>query len=122
VVNFSVPESLGQMPAIWTDPTQPICLSQQQEGGWSIGWRWHPSQRFDATRVLQWLESLDWRRAKLVIHSTDGWVSANAVDNLNLHWQPSEWRRDSRIELIFSEPQDSAALQNVLAGCRVAQA
>ena len=122
VVNFSVPESLGQMPAIWTDPTQPICLSQQQEGGWSIGWRWHPSQRFDATRVLQWLESLDWRRAKLVIHSTDGWVSANAVDNLNLHWQPSEWRRDSRIELIFSKPQDSAALQNVLAGCRVTQA
>jgi hypothetical protein len=122
VVNFSVPESLGQMPAIWTDPTQPICLSQQQEGGWSIGWRWHPGQRFDATQVLQWLESLEWRRAKLVIHSTDGWVSANAVDNSHLHWQPSEWRRDSRIELIFSEPQDVASLQNGLAGCRVAQA
>ena len=122
VDNFSVPKGLAQMPAIWTDPTQPICLSQQQEGGWSIGWRWHPSQRFDATRLLQWLQSLDWQRAKLVIHSTDGWVSANAVDNPDLHWQPSEWRRDSRIELIFSEPQDAAALQNVLAGCCVVQA
>jgi G3E family GTPase len=122
VDNFIAPAGLAQMPAIWTDPMQPICLSQQQEGDWSIGWRWHPSQRFDATRVMHWLESLDWQRAKLVIHSTEGWVSANAVDNSDLRWQPSEWRRDSRIELIFSEPQDTTALQNALAGCRVGAA
>lgn len=118
VDNFAVPEGLAQLPAIWNDPTLPICLSQAQEGGWSIGWRWHPSQQFDAVRVSGWLESLEWRRAKLVIHSAEGWMSANAVDNASLAWQPSEWRRDSRIELIFSAPQDVAALQMALAACR----
>ena len=118
VDNFELPKGLGQMPAIWTDPASPICLSQGQEDGWSIGWRWHPSQRFDARRIQQWLESLDWRRAKLVIHSLDGWASANAVDNAALAWQPSEWRRDSRIELIFSEVQDVAQLQGGLTACR----
>jgi len=118
VDNFVAPEGLAQMPAVWSDPTLPICLSQAQEGGWSIGWRWHPSQSFDHRRLAQWLASLDWRRAKLVIHSSDGWISGNAVDNSPLVWQPSEWRRDSRIELIFSAPQDVAALQQALAACR----
>jgi G3E family GTPase len=118
VDNFEVPKGVGQMPAIWTDPSAPICLSQGQEGGWSIGWRWHPSQQFDRQRLQQWLESLGWRRAKLVIHSLDGWMSANAVDNAALAWQLSEWRRDSRIELIFSEAQDIAQLQRGLADCR----
>ena len=118
VDNFDVPKGLAQMPAIWSDPALPICLSQAQEGGWSIGWRWHPSQVFDTQRLREWLESLEWRRAKLVIHSAEGWVSANAVDNSPLAWQPSEWRRDSRIELIFSQPQDVAALQAALAACR----
>lgn len=118
VDNFEVPEGLAQMPAIWSDPAAPICLSQGQQGGWSIGWRWHSSQHFDLNRLHHWLSGLDWRRAKLVIHSGDNWVSANAVDNSALTWQPSEWRRDSRIELIFSEPQDVATLQTALAACR----
>ncbi|MGF6314780.1 CobW family GTP-binding protein [Pseudomonas frederiksbergensis] len=118
VDNFVVPKGLAQMPAIWTDPTLPICLSQAQEGGWSVGWRWHPSQIFDAVLIGKWLERLEWRRAKLVIHSAEGWVSANALDNSLLDWQVSEWRRDSRIELIFSEPQAVPELQEGLAGCR----
>ncbi|MFL1523573.1 CobW family GTP-binding protein [Pseudomonas sp. O230] len=119
VDNFVQPTGLAQMPAIWSDPVVPICLSQEQEGGWSIGWRWHPSQTFDSTRVGRWLESLVWRRAKLVIHSAAGWVSANALDNSPLDWQPSEWRRDSRIELIFKEPQEVDSLQRALADCRL---
>jgi hypothetical protein len=118
VDNFIVPKGLAQMPAIWTNPALPICLSQAQDGGWSVGWRWHPTQTFDAARVGQWLESFAWRRAKLVIHSVDGWVSANALDNSPLEWQPSEWRQDSRIELIFGEPQEVASLQKALADCR----
>ncbi|VVO27467.1 CobW family GTP-binding protein [Pseudomonas fluorescens] len=118
VDNFSIPQGLAQMPAVWSDPALPICLSQEQEGGWSIGWRWHPSQAFDAALVGRWLDSLAWRRAKLVIHSVGGWVSANALDHSVLQWRTSEWRRDSRIELIFSEPQDVDSLQRALAGCR----
>ncbi|MNY25937.1 hypothetical protein D3C86_1597510 [compost metagenome] len=116
--NFVVPKGLAQLPALWSDPALPICLSQEQDGGWSIGWRWHPSQVFDAALVGRWLESLGWRRAKLVIHSTHGWVSANAVDNSVLDWKPSEWRQDSRIELIFSEVQNADRLQRELAACR----
>jgi G3E family GTPase len=118
VDTFEVPQGLAQIPAIWRDPTLPICLSQAQEGGWSIGWRWHPSQQFNSQRLQNWLQSLEWRRAKLVIHSPGGWVSANAVDNSTLTWLTSEWRRDSRIELIFSEAQDTAQLQRALADCR----
>jgi len=117
VDNFVIPKGLGQMPALWTNPAVPICLSQAQEGGWSIGWRWHPSQMFDVALVAGWLESLAWRRAKLVIHSRDGWVSANALDNSVPDWRVSEWRRDSRIELIFGELQEADVLQKGLAGC-----
>ena len=112
-----LPRSLAQMPAIWTDPRQPICLSQGQAEGWSIGWRWHPSQRFDLTRIQQWLENLSWRRAKLVIHSPAGWVSANSLEGAAVEWHISEWRKDSRLELIFSEAQDEARLQAQLAAC-----
>lgn len=107
------------MPAIWTDPALPICLSQAQEDSWSIGWRWHPSQTFDTNRIARWLAGLDWRRAKLVIHSVEGWMSANALDNAALEWRSSEWRQDSRIELIFSQMQDVEVLQRGLDGCRL---
>ncbi|NUU33583.1 GTP-binding protein [Pseudomonas sp. C2B4] len=117
VDNFVMPKG-GQVPAIWTDPALPICLSQEQAGGWSIGWRWHPSQMFEVACVMRWLASLPWQRAKLVIHSAEGWVSVNAVDNSIPDWQPSEWRQDSRIELIFSGPQDIESLRRGLEGCR----
>lgn len=105
-------------PLIWTDPRLPICLSQQQEAGWSVGWRWHPSQVFDRQRLQDWLQALDWRRAKAVIHSAQGWVSINALDNAELQWQPSEWRQDSRLELIFAAPQATEELQEHFARCR----
>ncbi|MBK5377608.1 GTP-binding protein [Pseudomonas sp. TH43] len=118
VDNLVVPKGLGQMPAVWSDPTVPICLSQAQEGSWSIGWRWHPVQTFDKQCLADWLTRVNWTRAKLVIHSRDGWVSANALENAELIWQDSEWRKDSRIELIFAEAQDVEGLQRGLSGCR----
>ncbi|HAG19401.1 MAG TPA: cobalamin biosynthesis protein CobW, partial [Pseudomonas sp.] len=87
---------------------------------WSIGWRWHPSQRLDLDRIAQWLAQWPWQRAKLVIHGGNGWQSANAIEGQALAFRPSEWRRDSRLELIFSEPQDQLELERGLQACRIA--
>lgn len=118
--NLAVPTGLAQLPAVWNDPGVPICMSQLQDDGWSIGWRWHPDQTFDLARVAPWLESLDWQRAKLVIHAADGWFSANALAGSALQWKASEWRRDSRIELIFTQAQEIDSLQRALVNCRLA--
>jgi len=34
-----------------------------------------------------------------------------------MNWQASEWRKDSRLELIFAELQDEAQLQMELTAC-----
>jgi hypothetical protein len=60
---------------------------------------------------------LPWRRAKGVIHSPEGWQAFNGLDGGLPAWQPSEWRRDSRIELIFDQAQSQAALQAALREC-----
>lgn len=117
VDNLTVPAGIGQLPALWTDPRVPICLSQSSPDGWSIGWRWHASQQFDLQRVLQWLESMTWQRAKMVIHSHGGWYSGNVSHGAPIAWQISEWRQDSRLELIFSTPQDVDKLQAQMAVC-----
>ena len=104
---------------VWLDPTQPLCQSQGNADGWSIGWRWHPSQRFDLERIKDWLETLTWRRAKLVVQGLQGWQSANAVKGQPLTFSPSEWRKDSRLELIFIEPQDEKRLNDSMVACRI---
>ncbi|OLU24738.1 cobalamin biosynthesis protein CobW [Pseudomonas sp. PA15(2017)] len=104
---------------IWRSADEPICLIQDQPEGWSIGWRWHPSQRFDLLTTQQWLARLPWRRAKLVLQTNAGWLSINALEGQALHWQNSEWRKDSRLELIFAGPQDEATLRTGMAACRL---
>ncbi len=115
---LKLPTGTAPLAQIWTSPEQPICQVQQAAEGWSIGWRWHPSQQFDLLRVQQWLGSLNWRRAKLVLQTNAGWLSANALDGAPLHWQSSEWRKDSRLELIFAEAQEEAALSAAMQACR----
>jgi G3E family GTPase len=116
-----VPLPAGPAPLaqIWRDPREPICQVQAQAEGWSIGWRMHPSQVFDLERVQAWLAGLPWRRAKLVLHGEAGWYSANALDGGELLWRESEWRRDSRLELIFATAQEASALQEALLACRL---
>ncbi|QVM96779.1 cobalamin biosynthesis protein CobW [Pseudomonas sp. SORT22] len=106
--------------SLWTNPQEPICSIQEAAEGWSIGWRWHPAQVFDRARIEQFLRELDWRRAKAVIHSLDGWQALNALAGQpSLLWSRSEWRRDSRLELIFAEPQAPEALKQAMLACRV---
>lgn len=117
--NFVAPKTLAELPPVWIDQLKPICLSQRQPEGWSIGWRWHPDRVFDAEKIGKWLLGQAWRRAKLVIHSRTGWLSGNALDSGEMVWKPSEWRRDSRLELIFAEPQDEGQLSVQFAACLV---
>ncbi|WP_375740762.1 CobW family GTP-binding protein [Pseudomonas boanensis] len=114
-----LPTAVGETPTLWTNPAQPICQIQSQNEGWSIGWRWHPSQYFELMRVQIWLSRLPWRRAKLVLHTNAGWLSGNALEGAAIHWQASEWRKDSRLELIFAEAQDEAALKAAFEACRL---
>lgn len=113
----ALPEDVVALGQIWRDPRQPICQVQAQAEGWSIGWRVHPSQVFDLDQVRAWLGGLPWRRAKLVLHGPAGWCSANALTDSPLDWQVSEWRKDSRLELIFTEAQDSSVLTARLLTC-----
>ncbi|WP_166362240.1 CobW family GTP-binding protein [Pseudomonas akapageensis] len=119
VDNVALPQGNERIPAVWSDIALPISQVQDRDEGWSVGWRWHPSQQFASEQVEHWLGGLNWRRAKLVIHSPSGWQSANAMDRQPLRWQPSEWRRDSRLELIFAEPQELDSLQAGMDSCRV---
>ena len=117
VDNLLIYKDFNQINSIFTDPKTPIMLAQQQAQGWSVGWRWHPSQQFDLNALQQWLESWNWRRAKLVIHTPTGWFSTNCVENTIEQWKNCEWRKDSRLELIFDHPQDQSLLLVGLEKC-----
>ena len=117
VDNLLIYKDFNQINSIFTDPKTPIMLAQQQAQGWSVGWRWHPSQQFDLNALQQWLESWNWRRAKLVIHTPTGWFSTNCVENTIEQWKNCEWRKDSRVELIFDHPQDQSLLLVGLEKC-----
>lgn len=119
-VSAELPTAAPGLAQIWRNAAEPICLVQDQTEGWSIGWRWHPSQRFDLALISQWLQRMDWRRAKAVLHGAEGWRSLNALQGQALQaWSPSEWRKDSRLELIFAEAQDEAVLRADMAACRL---
>ncbi|MCQ4322183.1 CobW family GTP-binding protein [Stutzerimonas stutzeri] len=119
IARIPLPDAKAVIGGAWLDPQQPFCQSQGSADGWSIGWRWHPSQRFDLQQLAQWLGRLNWRRAKLVMHGAQGWRSANAVAGEALLFKPSEWRKDSRLELIFDEPQSEEQLNERMRACRL---
>lgn len=116
-----LPEDSYLQPAgsLWTSSDKPLFAAKKGEGGWSCGWRWHPSQCFEQGRIQHFLGTTAWLRAKGVIHSTTGWQSFNGLADGALSWQPSEWRKDSRLELIFEQEQPIGALQQAMADCRI---
>lgn len=119
VATPTLPSGDAPLSTVWLDPLQPIVQVHSAAEGWSIGWRWHPSRRFDISRLNAWLAPLPWRRAKLVLHGEQGWLSANALDRGPLEFKPSEWRRDSRLELIFSEAQGTEGLVEGFSRCLI---
>ena len=54
-----------------------------------------------------------------MLHGTKDWVSANALDGAPLEFRASEWRRDSRLELIFAEAQKQETLTLGLRRCLI---
>ncbi|MDH1731821.1 CobW-like GTP-binding protein [Pseudomonas chengduensis] len=122
-LDAELPTAAPVLAQVWRNAAEPICQVQAQTEGWSIGWRWHPSQRFDLARVELWLQSLAWRRAKAVLRGAEGWRSLNALaGQARQDWSASEWRKDSRLELIFDQAQDAEALGAAFAACRIAPA
>ena len=117
VDNSLICKEFNQIGSVFSDPCTPIVMTQLQPQAWSVGWRWHASRQFDLGLLRQWLESLNWRRAKVVIHGPEGWFSSNSVDNSVAAWVPSEWRTDSRLELIFDQPQDLDVLRSGRENC-----
>jgi G3E family GTPase len=118
----ALPDGPATLPPLWHNPATPITQTQGSTDGWSIGWRWHPAARLDRTRLTAWLHDLDWQRAKLVIHADDDqWYSANLLPGQTPDWQHADWRRDSRLELIFRQPQDEHALRQGIARCLASQ-
>jgi len=110
----ALPSGSAPPPTVWLDPLQPIIQVHSTAEAWSIGWRWHHDRRFDIGKVTAWLAGLPWQRAKLVLRGEQAWLSANAVGGEPLAFRPSEWRRDSRLELIFAEAQVKEELANGL--------
>ncbi|MCJ8169464.1 CobW family GTP-binding protein [Atopomonas sediminilitoris] len=105
---------LNDLPSVWLNPQQPQCVSHLAAEGWSIGWRWHPSQHFDLTRLGEWLSQQSVVRAKGIVQTADGAFSCNVLPPQPLRWQPSAWAKDSRVELILAQAGDAQALTAAL--------
>lgn len=110
----------ANMGVLWKDIHSPILQAAEGEGGWSIGWRWHPSLQFSSARIRAMLEREPWKRAKGVIHSEAGWTSCNGLAPDPVAWQTSHWRKDTRLELIFDQPQEAERLTQAFSACLLA--
>lgn len=85
----------------------------------TLGWRWHPDDRFDLDRVAALLGELPaGLRVKGVLHTEAGWKLYNRADG-TVSLTASAWRRDSRLELIAEAGRlpDAAALETRLVDC-----
>jgi len=53
------------------------------------------------------------------VQAPSGWFSVNCLENSLQPWKASEWRTDSRVELIFESPQDVNSLKKGLQDCLI---
>jgi G3E family GTPase len=130
-------EARIQRPALWiskgqldwegvSTPAAPARTEQQVRytataskpgEGWSKGWLVPPEQVIDIHKVEAFLQTWPWVRAKAIIHTQSGWRSTNLLPGGPITWRSSEWRKDSRLELIFDHPQHNEQLNEQWAAC-----
>lgn len=116
-----LPASVGETPTLLTRAA-PIRQEHEQDGRHAVGWRLHRDWLFRREAVDAWLASLDGLlRAKAVLHCPEGWLACNRADGSEA-WEPSAWRRDNRLELIFAERAEPRALEAGLLACAEAPA
>ncbi|RTQ98751.1 CobW family GTP-binding protein [Halomonas nitroreducens] len=101
-------------------PGAPVRETGRALGHVSLGWRWHAGEVFSRQALEACLAALPAGvRVKAVMHADDGWWSYNRVAG-DEPAMPSDWRRDSRLELIGPPESlpDVASLEAELAACR----
>ncbi|WP_106477018.1 CobW family GTP-binding protein [Phytohalomonas tamaricis] len=113
---------VGEQTAIHERRPTPGCPVREQTqalGHDTVGWCWHVTTRFDADRLTYWLESVpEGIRVKGVFHTTAGWYAYNRVTR-SCEWKSTSWRKDSRLELIYTEPANLDVLEHSLRECLV---
>ncbi|MCG6657217.1 GTP-binding protein [Halomonas campisalis] len=90
----------------------------------TLGWRWHPADRFDLDRLSALLGDLPaGLRIKGVLHTEAGWKLYNRAEGA-VSLSSSVWRRDSRLEIIGDSARlpPATELEAALAACRLAPA
>ena len=113
-------EQLTPLPQpLWRTVADLLCYEHSMDGFFSIGWRGHPAQCYGQTALQAWLTGNPWQRAKGILHTDQGWLAFNAVKGEPLSWQPSDWRKDNRIELIDSQAFDRNRLERGLRDAQI---
>lgn len=104
--------------AIVTGAAQPL----SSQGIESCGWRFAPHRRFSASLLNAWMRELYTSsspiramRCKGIFHTDRGWMLIEA-DERSVFVSSSQYRRDSRVEIIASEvnPQGWALVEAAL--------
>ncbi len=98
-------------------PGQPLRQSGSGFGHYSYGWLFHPDDSFDLDRLGLWCQSQpQLQRLKGAFRVGRRWVLINQVRGEQVV-SPLSWRRDSRLELISTQPLDEESLTAQLLDC-----
>jgi G3E family GTPase len=101
---------------------EPLPGTPQRTGGQGFGrytcsWLFHRDDHFDLDLISHWCRELKGlERIKGALRINQNWVLLNQVGGEQVV-SPLAWRRDSRLELISTEPLDDAALEQSLLAC-----
>lgn len=102
-------------------PAQWQCHTQLTQAPYSLAWRIASDQCFSLVGLEHWLSATPWLRAKGILRTDQGWKACNLLPQDRIHWQDSEWRQDSRLELICAELPAREHLEEGLRATRCSQ-